>query len=99
MAFTNDPARTIFQTYYSERGWSKGQKKLLNSSVLIIGAGGLGAPAALFFAAAGGERLELQMQMSEPFQSSASGHPRNKRYWQTKGTFRKKNPCEAINRM
>ena len=32
---------------------AKGQKKLLNSSVLIIGAGGLGAPAALYLAAAG----------------------------------------------
>ena len=30
-----------------------GQEKLLNSSVLIIGAGGLGAPAALYLAAAG----------------------------------------------
>ena len=32
---------------------AKGQKKLLNGSVLIIGAGGLGAPAALYLAAAG----------------------------------------------
>ena len=31
----------------------KGQKKLLNSKILIIGAGGLGAPAALYLAAAG----------------------------------------------
>ena len=31
----------------------KGQKKLLNGKVLIIGAGGLGAPAALYLAAAG----------------------------------------------
>ncbi len=32
---------------------SKGQEKLLNSSVLIIGMGGLGSPAALYLAAAG----------------------------------------------
>lgn len=31
----------------------KGQKKLLSSKVLIIGAGGLGAPAAMYLAAAG----------------------------------------------
>ena len=31
----------------------KGQKKLLNGKVLIIGAGGLGAPAAMYLAAAG----------------------------------------------
>lgn len=37
----------------------KGQSKLLNSSVLIIGAGGLGAPAALYLAAAGVGRIGI----------------------------------------
>jgi adenylyltransferase/sulfurtransferase len=37
----------------------KGQKKLLNSSVLIIGAGGLGSPAAIYLAAAGVGRIGL----------------------------------------
>ena len=32
---------------------SEGQKKLKNSSVLIVGAGGLGSPAALYLAGAG----------------------------------------------
>ena len=32
---------------------SRGQKKLLAAKVLIIGAGGLGAPAAMYLAAAG----------------------------------------------
>ena len=38
---------------YFMGGGAKGQKKLLNASVLIIGAGGLGAPAAMYLAAAG----------------------------------------------
>lgn len=37
----------------------KGQEKLLRSSILIIGAGGLGSPAALYLAAAGIGRLGI----------------------------------------
>ena len=32
---------------------SEGQRKLINSSILVIGAGGLGSPAALYLALAG----------------------------------------------
>ena len=38
---------------------SEGQRKLLNSSVLIIGAGGLGSPAALYLALAGAGRIGI----------------------------------------
>ena len=36
-----------------------GQQKLLNSSVLIIGMGGLGCPAAMYLAAAGVGRITI----------------------------------------
>lgn len=57
----------------------KGQKKLLNARVLIIGAGGLGAPAAMYLAAAGvgtigiadGDRVELSNLQRQIIHSTA----------------------------
>ena len=53
MAFTNEQLERYSRHIILKEIGVKGQKKLLNSSVLIIGAGGLGAPAAMHLAAAG----------------------------------------------
>lgn len=53
MSFTNEQLERYSRHIILKEVGAKGQKKLLNSKVLIIGTGGLGAPAALFLAAAG----------------------------------------------
>ena len=53
MAFTNDQLERYSRHIILKEVGVKGQKKLLNAKVLIIGAGGLGAPAAMYLAAAG----------------------------------------------
>lgn len=53
MSFTNDQLERYSRHIILSEVGVKGQKKLLNAKVLIIGAGGLGAPTALYLAAAG----------------------------------------------
>jgi len=53
MAFTNDQLERYSRHIILKEVGAKGQKKLLNGKVLIIGAGGLGAPVAMYLAAAG----------------------------------------------
>ncbi len=53
MAFTNEQLERYSRHIILKEIGVKGQKKLNASKVLIIGAGGLGAPAALYLAAAG----------------------------------------------
>ncbi len=53
MAFTDEQLERYSRHIILKEIGVKGQKKLLNGKVLIIGAGGLGAPAALYLAAAG----------------------------------------------
>ncbi|MCR5687022.1 MAG: molybdopterin-synthase adenylyltransferase MoeB [Lachnospiraceae bacterium] len=53
MPFTNEQLERYSRHIILKEIGVKGQKKLLNAKVLIIGAGGLGAPAAMYLAAAG----------------------------------------------
>lgn len=56
MAFTNEQLERYSRHIILKEVGVKGQKKLLNAKVLIIGAGGLGSPAA----------FTLQLQVWEP---------------------------------
>ena len=53
MAFSNEQLERYSRHIILQEVGAKGQKRLLSGKVLIIGAGGLGAPAALYLAAAG----------------------------------------------
>ena len=53
MAFSNEQLERYSRHIILKEVGAKGQKKLMNAKVLIIGAGGLGAPAAMYLAAAG----------------------------------------------
>ncbi|WP_196605928.1 HesA/MoeB/ThiF family protein [Pectinatus haikarae] len=53
MNLTNEQMQRYSRHIILKEVGGKGQKKLLSSKVLIIGTGGLGAPAAMFLAAAG----------------------------------------------
>ena len=52
MALTDEQIERYSRHIILKEVGAKGQKKLLNAKVLIIGAGGLGAPAAMYLAAA-----------------------------------------------
>ena len=57
--FTEEQIKRYSRHIILQHVGGKGQRKLLQSSILLIGAGGLGSPAALYLAAAGVGKLGL----------------------------------------
>ena len=65
MAFTNEQMERYSRHIILQEVGVKGQKKLMNGKVLIIGAGGLGAPAAMYLAAAGVLIVDIRHKPTE----------------------------------
>jgi len=57
LVFSEDQIERYSRYIILQQVGGEGQKKLLKSSALVIGAGGLGSPALLYLAAAGVGRL------------------------------------------
>ena len=81
MAFTNEQLERYSRHIILKEIGVKGQKKLLNAKVLIIGAGGLGAPVAMYLAAAGVGTIGI----------AEANHPCNQGRWKAEGRIRKGN--------
>ena len=65
-----------------------GQHRLAQSTVLIIGMGGLGSPVALYLAAAGvGHMIIADFDQVDESNLTEAGHPPAFRYRQTEGGF------------
>src|SRR6185436_13199095 len=62
-ALTTDQIQRYSRHFLLNQVGDKGQRKLLRSKVLLIGAGGLGSPTALYLGAAGVDITNLQRQV------------------------------------
>ena len=69
LAFTKEQVQRYSRHLIMPQVGSKGQRRLLDSKVLLIGAGGLGSPTALYLAAAGVGTLGIvDFRRSRPHQ-------------------------------
>lgn len=92
MAFTDEQLERYSRHIILKEVGAKGQKKLLNAKVLIIGAGGLGAPAAMYLAAKRRWHYRhCRRRRGRSLKSAKTDHSHNSGRWQGKGPFRKGN--------
>ena len=84
MAMTDEQIERYSRHIILKEVGAKGQKKLLKGKVLIIGAGGLGAPAAMYLAAAGVGTIGI-------VDADEADHPQHSRYRKSKGKISKGN--------
>lgn len=103
MAFSNEQLERYSRHIILKEIGVKGQKKLLNAKVLIIGAGGLGAPAAMYLAAAGvgtigiADADEVDLSNLQRQIIHATGDVGKPKVQSAKETMNKMNPDVTVN--
>lgn len=103
MAFSNEQLERYSRHIILKEIGVKGQKKLLNARVLIIGAGGLGAPAAMYLAAAGvgtigiADADEVDLSNLQRQIIHATGDVGKPKVQSAKETMNKMNPDVTVN--
>ena len=70
-SLTNEQIERYSRHIILDKVGGKGQEKLLNGKVLVIGTGGLGAPAAMYLAAAGVRSSTRRRMSARPRSSRA----------------------------